>query len=99
VAVSKALLAERSELRKEAIPLTVDDVLNGDIEYFHDNFNTTVDGICAVWRRNGKMQTWKTRPQNFRQPVKHGLYQYHAITHLNVSEFHDGARCPLSNDL
>lgn len=96
---SKALLAARSEARKTAVPLTVDDVIHGDIEYFHDSIYVNADGICQVWRRNGKIQLWKTRPTQFRQPVKHGMYQYHQITHNNVSEFHDGARCPLSNDL
>ena len=39
------------------------------------------------WRMNGKCQTWKTRPAEFRQPVKFGLYSYGAITHENAHQF------------
>lgn len=40
-----------------------------------------------VWRvrRNGKTQTWKTRPTDFRIPVKIGYREYHEITHLNMN--------------
>lgn len=31
-------------------------------------------------RRNGKTQTWKTRPAEFRIPIKFGLYGYGEIT-------------------
>ena len=27
-------------------------------------------------RRNGKTKTWKTRPNEFKIPVKHGMYDY-----------------------
>lgn len=27
-------------------------------------------------RRNGKTKTWKTRPEDFQIPIKHGLYDY-----------------------
>lgn len=39
------------------------------------------------WRRNGKTQTWKTRPGHFRIPVKHGLYEYGEITHEQAANF------------
>jgi hypothetical protein len=38
-------------------------------------------------RRNGKTKTWKTRPGEFRIPVKCGLYEYFYITHENAAEF------------
>ena len=38
-------------------------------------------------RRNGKTQTWKTRPNEFRIPVKYGLYGYGDITHDNCHEW------------
>lgn len=38
-------------------------------------------------RRNGKTQTWKTRPGHFRIPVKYGLYEYFYITHENAEEY------------
>jgi hypothetical protein len=36
-------------------------------------------------RRNGKTQTWKTRPNDFRIPVKAGLKSCGAIDHHNVT--------------
>ena len=33
-----------------------------------------------VWRRNGKTQTWKTRPNEFRVPVKCRIYTKHDDT-------------------
>ncbi len=41
---------------------------------------------CKV-RRNGKTQTWKTRPNEFKVPVKYGLYEYLYITQDNAHEF------------
>jgi hypothetical protein len=35
-------------------------------------------------RRNGRTQTWKTRPGEFRIPIKAGLRVYAAITDLNM---------------
>lgn len=31
-------------------------------------------------RRNGKTQTWKRRPNDFKIPIKYGLYEYSYIT-------------------
>ena len=39
------------------------------------------------WRRNGKTQTWKTRPDDFKVPIKHGLYSYGYITQDNAHLF------------
>jgi len=41
---------------------------------------------CKV-RRNGKTQVWKTRPNDFKVPVKYGLYEYLYITQDNAHEF------------
>lgn len=38
-------------------------------------------------RRNGKTQTWKTRPEAFRLPIKHGLYTYGDITEANMADW------------
>jgi outer membrane protein assembly factor BamB len=37
-------------------------------------------------RRNGKTQTWKTRPGEFRIPVKAGLRSCGEITDLNMAD-------------
>lgn len=39
-------------------------------------------------RVNGKCKIWKTRPNEFRLPVKYGLYEYGYITHLNADEWY-----------
>lgn len=37
----------------------------------------------VYWRSNGKCKTWKTRPEEFKLPIKHGLYSYRYIDHTN----------------
>lgn len=39
------------------------------------------------WRKNGKTKMWKTRPGEFRIPVKFGLYDHTYITHENVGSY------------
>ncbi len=48
-----------------------------------------------VWRRNGKTQVWKTRPDEFRVPIKHGLHAYGAITEVSARWYHVAKDCPL----
>lgn len=38
-------------------------------------------------RRNGRNKLWKTRPNDFRIPVKRGLYDYGYITQDNQNEW------------
>lgn len=45
------------------------------------------DGQPVRCRAMGKCQTWKTRPDEFKLPVKHGLYQSFYITHDNAGEW------------
>lgn len=52
-------------------------------EFIH----TLVCGKVERWRRNGKTQVWKTRPNEFKVPVKHGLYSYGYITQDNAHLF------------
>ena len=47
-------------------------------------------------RVSGKCQTWKTRPIEFRLPVKYGLYENSAVTHLNKDNFHLSCECLLN---
>lgn len=48
------------------------------------------------WRRNGMTGTWKTRPKEFRVPVKHGLYSYSQITDSDAQAWHTSEDCPLN---
>lgn len=50
-----------------------------------------------VVRRNGQTQLWKTRPDDFRIPVKYGLRDCGAITSSNAILFHTPTDCPLNN--
>lgn len=56
-----------------------------------NNFESTTyknaDGTPVRWRRNGKTKTWKTRPADFRIPVKYGLYEYGYIDQNNADQF------------
>lgn len=38
-------------------------------------------------RRNGKTKTWKTRPDEFKIPVKYGLRECAYIDHNNCNEW------------
>lgn len=60
----------------------------------HEN-NGRPDGLCYWHRMNGRMQTWSTRPADFRQPVKYGLRGYGNITPHNLHEFHAAGTCPV----
>ena len=55
---------------------------------FHEN------GSCRVWRRNGAAQTWKTRPHEWRIPVKHGFRDTGQIWHHDADRFHTESDCP-----
>ena len=39
------------------------------------------DGTPLRVRVNGRCKTWKTRPEEFRLPIKHGLYSHGQIDH------------------
>jgi hypothetical protein len=46
-------------------------------------------------RASGQCKTWKTRPSEFKLPIKHGLYESSYITHENAGDFHLASECPL----
>lgn len=45
------------------------------------------DGSRLRARRNGATKIWKTRPGEFRIPIKHGLYDYGYITDADHLEW------------
>jgi hypothetical protein len=59
--------------------ITRHDALTADM--FHDS-------VCRKWSRNGATQTWKTRPNDFRVPVKYGMYRYAQIWHHDAALVH-----------
>jgi hypothetical protein len=48
-----------------------------------------------TWRRNGATKLWKTRPNEFRVPVKFGMYAHGYIDHDNANVAHVASECPL----
>lgn len=50
----------------------------------HHVYHKNGDGTPLRVRVSGRCLTWKTRPQEWRLPVKYGLYVYGAVTHLNA---------------
>jgi len=56
-------------------------------EIFNHRSVKNADGSPARCRVNGKCKTWKTRPADFRLPVKHGLYEYFYITPENAADW------------
>lgn len=49
-------------------------------EFWHLTYRNA-DGTPLRVRANGKCKTWKTRPEEFKLPVKHGLRDYLYIEH------------------
>lgn len=82
--------------------ITKEEAINPANIYFHEGQCKRIIGPrggittrVTVWRRNGQTKTWKTRPNEFRIPVKHGFYSYGYINELNAGEFHLESDCNL----
>jgi hypothetical protein len=56
-------------------------------EIFHHVSAKNADGTPVRCRVNGKCKVWKTRPAEFRLPVKYGLKQCFYIDHTNCDEW------------
>jgi len=55
---------------------------HGEIIYHISHRNA--DQTPQRWRINGKVKTWRTRPQEISIPIKHGLYDYGYLTHNDL---------------
>jgi hypothetical protein len=49
-------------------------------------------------RISGKCQTWKTKPDDFRVPVKYGMYESSAIDQHNAADYHVPFDCPIRQE-
>lgn len=49
-------------------------------------------------RVSGACKTFKLEPDEFRLPVKHGLYESYAITNHNGGQFHRAEDCNLLHE-
>jgi len=54
---------------------------------FEHTVRKNADGSRLRARRNGMTKTWKTRPTEFKIPIKIGLYGYEYITDNNAEEW------------
>ena len=64
------------------------DALNashGTIFYHKTAMNADFSAVRV--RVTGRCKTWVTRPEEFRLPVKYGLYQSLAIDHKNMGDY------------
>jgi hypothetical protein len=52
------------------------------VRYFKE-----IGSKSKLWRSNGKCKVWKTRPNEFKLPIKHGLYSFGYITESNCHSF------------
>lgn len=55
-------------------------------EFEHKRFKNS-DGTPMRCRVNGRCQTWKTRPDDFKLPVKYGLKTCFYIDPINAHEW------------
>ena len=66
--------------------------------HFHSNncqFVSNRNYTCFRYRANGACKTWKTRPDEFRLPVKRGCCSFGYITDSNANNFHVANDCPI----
>ena len=63
------------------------DLTNREFVMLHDSGEDRkgARGALTTARRNGRTQTWKTRPGEFRIPVKIGFKGHGEITHANAA--------------
>lgn len=56
-------------------------------------------GAPVVCRTNGKCQVWKTRPNDFKLPVKYGLRDCFYITPENAADWCTPENYPVEKEL
>lgn len=56
-------------------------------QHFYHRTKRNADGTAVRCRANGACKTWKTRPDDFRLPVKYGLKTCFYITPHNANEW------------
>lgn len=74
--------------------VTKEQAINGGVFHF---------GVCSEkrqerWRSNGACKVWKTRPEEFRLPIKFGIRNYGYLTEMNAHEFHTESECPINGN-
>jgi len=80
------------------LPIQKSDAIESD--YFHAGACVTLQTprnatatITETWRANGQLKTWKTRPDDFKLPIKYGLRECWYLTNDNAHSFHRSDQC------
>jgi len=60
-------------------------------QLFYSRTLTNADGSPLRVRVSGQCKTWKTRPDEFRIPVKYGMYENGYLTETNADQW--GTTC------
>lgn len=82
------------------MPVTRDQALTAHTFHYGECVRTVgprggVTDDIVTWRANGAPKTWKTRPLDFRVPIKFGLRRGWYITPGNARDFHTEEDCPI----
>lgn len=86
---------------EQPAPLTYQEALT-EHEFHYGQCSKTIGPRGGVtiriecWRRNGQTKIWKTRPGEFKLPVKYGRRNYGSLTQHQAGYFHPASRCPLA---
>lgn len=83
--MKKQALIQLQAAVKAAPELTPQAIANCGV--FIHRSATNADGTPLRAKRNGHTQTWKTRPGQFKIPVKHGLKTCFYITPENAHQW------------
>jgi hypothetical protein len=70
----------------EFAPLTKAQAMTRPTTMYHRKLRNS-DGTAMRARSNGKCKTWVTRPEEFRLPAKHGLYDTFYIDHDTAKDW------------
>lgn len=68
------------------VPITRDVAIYHQGTFYHVHFKNS-DGTAVRCRANGVCKTWKTRPNDYRLPVKYGLRDCFYITPANCVDW------------
>ena len=56
-------------------------------DILYHKYYENADGTPQRFRVNGQVKTWKTRPDEFRVPVKRGMYEFGYVTHNDIDDY------------
>ena len=79
-------LAELLRLYVATAPALEITSLQSTQEFWH-RYERNADGTPVRCRKSGQLKTWKTRPGDFKQPVKYGLKNSFYLTPANIADW------------